>query len=207
MQYSAHTPFVAPARQNSELWRLFLGLFLTAVVYALGVAAIFGLVVLWSGVDGAQSWLRELAGSAGPTGTILLLATFVGMALGPMLAVRFLHRRRVQSLFGPMGQLLRDFGIAFLICAVVFAVTALIPTPSLTPLPNLEMSLWLSFLPLALVGVLIQDRRGGGAFPAVTCSKQLAARFLLSGHCGWCCPRRFSRASTTNPRSWATTPG
>jgi hypothetical protein len=50
-------------------------------------AAIFGLVVVWSGIEGAQSWMEELSGSAGPTGTLLLLATFVGMALGPMLAV------------------------------------------------------------------------------------------------------------------------
>lgn len=176
MQYSAHAPFVAPARQNSELWRLFLGLLLTAVVYALGVAAIFGLVVLWSGVDGAQSWLRELAGSAGPTGTILLLATFVGMALGPMLAVRFLHRRPVQSLFGPTSQLLRDFGLAFLICVAVFAVTALIPTPALTPRPNIEIGLWLSFLPLALVGVLIQTGAEEVLFRGYM-QQQLAARF------------------------------
>jgi len=67
MQYSAHAPFVAPARPRSEPWRLFVGLFLTAIVYMLGVAAIFGLVVLWSGIDGAQGWLRELSGSAGPT--------------------------------------------------------------------------------------------------------------------------------------------
>jgi hypothetical protein len=89
MQYSAHVPFVAPARVRPELWRLIVGLVLTAIIYALGVAAIFGLVVAWSGIEGARSWMQELSGSAGPTGTLLLLATFVGMALGPMLAVTF----------------------------------------------------------------------------------------------------------------------
>jgi hypothetical protein len=73
------------------------------------------------------------------------------MALGPMLAVTPLHGRSVRSLFGP-PVLLRHFLITLLICVVVFAVTALIPTPNFTPLPNTELSLWLSFLPLALVG-------------------------------------------------------
>jgi hypothetical protein len=66
MQYSAHVPFVAPARVRPELWRLIVGLVLTAIIYALGVAAIFGLVVAWSGIEGARSWMQELSGSAGP---------------------------------------------------------------------------------------------------------------------------------------------
>ncbi len=176
MQYSAHVPFVAPARVRPELWRLFVGLLLTAVVYALCSAAIFGLVIAWSGIDGAISWMEELSSTAGPTGTLLLLATFVGMAVGPMLAVRFLHRRSVQSLFGPLPVLAQHFFITLLICAVVFAVTALIPTPAMTPLPNTELSLWMSFLPLALVGVLIQTGAEEILFRGYM-QQQLAARF------------------------------
>ncbi len=176
MQYSAHVPFVAPARVRPELWRLFVGLLLTAVVYALCSAAIFGLVIAWSGIGGAISWMEELSSTAGPTGTLLLLATFVGMAVGPMLAVRFLHRRSVQSLFGPLPVLAQHFFITLLICAVVFAVTALIPTPTMAPLPNTELSLWMSFLPLALVGVLIQTGAEEILFRGYM-QQQLAARF------------------------------
>jgi membrane protease YdiL (CAAX protease family) len=176
MQYPAHVPFVAPARARPELWRLLVGLVLTLVVYALCVAAIFGLVVVWSGMDGAQSWLEEMSGRSGPTGTLLLLATFVGMALGPMLAVRLLHHRGIRSLFGPYRTLVWHFGITLLICVAVFAVTALIPTPMLTPLPNIELSLWLSFLPLALVGVLIQTGAEEVLFRGYL-QQQLAARF------------------------------
>jgi len=176
MQYSAHAPFVAPARMRPEVWRLVLGMVLTAVVYMLATAAIFGLVVLWSGFDGARSWMEELSGSAGPTGTLLLLATFVGMAVGPMLAVRFLHRRPVMSLFGPLPVMARHFLVTLLICAVVFAMSALIPTPAMTPLPNIELGLWLSFLPLALVGVLIQTGAEEILFRGYM-QQQLAARF------------------------------
>jgi membrane protease YdiL (CAAX protease family) len=176
MQYSAHVPFVAPARVRPELWRLIVGLVLTAIIYALGVAAIFGLVVAWSGIDGARSWMQELSGSAGPTGTLLLLATFVGMALGPMLAVTLLHGRSVRSLFGAPAALLRHFFVTLAICIVVFAVTALVPTPTFTPLPNTEISLWMSFLPLALVGVLIQTGAEEVLFRGYM-QQQLAARF------------------------------
>jgi membrane protease YdiL (CAAX protease family) len=176
MQYAAHASFVAPARIRPEIWRLFVGLFLTALVYVLGIVAIFGIVAAWSGLDGAQSWLQELTGGAGPTGTVLLLATFAGMAVGPMLAVRFLHRRPVASLFGPIPVLLRQFLLTLAICVVVFAVTALIPTPALTPLPNTELSLWISFLPLALVGVVIQTGAEEVLFRGYL-QQQLAARF------------------------------
>lgn len=176
MQYSAHVPFVAPARVRPEVWRLIVGLVLTALLYALATAAVFGLVLAWSGMDGAQGWLEELSGSAGPTGTLLLLATFVGMAAGPMLAARYLHRRPVLSLFGPLPDLFRHFFVTLLICAAVFAVTALIPAPNLTPLPNTELSLWLSFLPLALVGVLIQTGAEEILFRGYL-QQQLAARF------------------------------
>jgi len=71
---------------------------------------------------------------------------------------------------------LRDFGLAFLICVAVFAVTALIPTPALTPRPNIEIGLWLSFLPLALVGVLIQTGAEEVLFRGYM-QQQLAARF------------------------------
>jgi uncharacterized protein len=176
MQYSEHAPFVAPARLRPEIWRLVVGLLLSVAVYFLGVAGVFLLVMAWSGLEGARGWMAEMAGSAGPTGTLLLLATFVGMALGPMLAVRLFHRRSVRSLFGPLDRLWRHFLVTAAICIVAFAVSALVPSPMPTPLPNLEVALWASFLPLALVGVLIQTGAEEVLFRGYL-QQQLAARF------------------------------
>jgi hypothetical protein len=176
MTYTAHAPFVAPARARPQLWRLGLGLLVTVAVYALGVAGVLLLVFAWSGADGAQSWMREMATTSGPTGTLLLLATFVGMALGPMAAVRLLHRRSVASLFGPMGRLWQHFAIATAICLAVYALSVLLPIPAPDPLPNLELTLWLSFLPLALVGVLVQTGAEEILFRGYL-QQQLAARF------------------------------
>jgi membrane protease YdiL (CAAX protease family) len=176
MQYSEHAPFVAPARACPQLWRLATGLLLTGAVYALGIAAVFLLIVAWSGMDGAQRWMAEMAGRSGPTGTLLLLATFGGMALGPMAAVKLLHRRPVLTLFGPLPRLWRHFLVTAGLCAAVYAVSSLLPLPSMTPLPNLEPALWASFLPLALVGVLIQTGAEEVLFRGYL-QQQLAARF------------------------------
>lgn len=176
MMYSAHTSFVEPARARPELWRLFAGIALSAVVYGLGIAAIFGLVIAWSGMEGARFWMEELSTRAGPTGTLLLLATFAGMALGPMAAVKLLHRRPALSLFGPIPRMVRQFGLTLLICVAVYAVMALIPTPNATLLPNTEITLWASFLPLALVGVLVQTGAEEVLFRGYL-QQQLAARF------------------------------
>jgi uncharacterized protein len=175
MQYAAHSDFVAPARLRSALWRLGLGLILASAVYGLGIEAIFGLLVAVSGLEGATAWMGRMAAADTPTATLLVLATFVGMALGPMLAAAWLHRRPVGSLFGPRARLLRHFAISAAICAVANGVTALIPS-GIVPVPNLDPGLWAAFLPLALVSILVQTGAEEILFRGYIQS-QLAARF------------------------------
>jgi membrane protease YdiL (CAAX protease family) len=175
MQYTAHADFVAPARLRPALWRLIVGLGLVLAVYAIGIAAIFGILVAVSGVSGANAWMGRMVAADTPTATLLVLATFIGMALGPMLAVRVLHRRSVASLFGPRRRLLRHFAIAAAICAVLNGLTALIPS-AVVPAPNLDPVLWAAFLPLALVSILVQTGAEEILFRGYVQS-QLAARF------------------------------
>lgn len=175
MQYTAHAALVDPARLRPSLWRLLLGLVLSAAVYGIGIAAIFGLLVALSGLEGANAWMRRMAMADTPTATLLVLSTFVGMALGPMLAARLLHRRAVASLFGPFGRLLAHFAIAAGICAVLNGLTALIPS-GIVPEPNLDPGLWAAFLPLALVSILVQTGAEEILFRGYLQS-QLAARF------------------------------
>ncbi|AHM03538.1 CAAX amino terminal protease family protein [Roseibacterium elongatum DSM 19469] len=178
MQYTAHAAFVAPARAHPQVWRLVVGLALAAVVYFAGIFVIFGVLLVTSGPDGAQWWMASMTEATGPTATLLLLATFIGMALGPMAAARLMHKRSAQSLFGgSLPRLGRHFAIAAGICVAVYGVTLLIPTPEEAALqPNLELSLWASFLPLALVGVLVQTGAEEVLFRGYI-QQQLAARF------------------------------
>ncbi|MDG3041497.1 CPBP family intramembrane glutamic endopeptidase [Roseicyclus marinus] len=175
MQYAAHAEFVAPARQQAALWRLATGLVLVTAVYVLGIGVIFGLLVAVAGFDGATTWMARMATAETPTATLLVLSTFVGMGLGPILAARLLHRRKLATLFGPWARLLRHFVIAALVCALLNGLTALIPS-GLVPVANLQPGLWAAFLPLALVSILVQTGAEEILFRGYI-QTQLAARF------------------------------
>jgi len=178
MQYPAHVEFVAPARARPQLWRLFVGLLLAGAIYFAGILLIFGILLITSGPEGAQHWMASMSLANGPTSTLLLLATFIGMALGPMAAAKLLHKRPALSLFGgPFARLSTHFAIGAVVCAVVYGATLLIPSPEgATPMPNLDLSLWASFLPLALVGVFVQTGAEELLFRGYV-QQQLAARF------------------------------
>ncbi len=175
MQYTAHQAFIAPARARPQIWRLLLGVLLVMAVYLAGFVVLLGILTLTSGWDGAQNWMRLMATGSTPTGSLLLLASFLGMALGPFLAARLLHRRRIGTLFGPRHRVVRDFALALGVCAAVFGLLALLPS-DVRPQPNLSLSLWLSFLPLAVVGILVQTGAEEILFRGYI-QQQLAARF------------------------------
>lgn len=175
MQYPAHIEFVAPARTHPQIWRLLLGLLLAMVIYGLGIALVFGVIFLVSGPQGMEQWASEMVEATGPTGTLLVMATFVGMALGPMIAVLVFHRRRIRSLFGPLPRVLRHFLIAAGVCALVYGASFLIPNEVAIE-PAMERALWLSFLPMALAGVFIQTGAEEVLFRGYL-QQQLAARF------------------------------
>jgi len=175
MQYTAHTAFVAPARAHPQIWRLLLGLALSLGIYASGMILLGVVLVLFAGVDGAQAWLARMYAAETPTATLLILATFLGMGLGPLLAARWLHKRSFGSVFGPYHRTVRDFSIAAAICGGLYALLMLIPSDH-TPTANLEPILWAAFLPLALVGILVQTGAEEVLFRGYL-QQQLAARF------------------------------
>ena len=175
MQYLAHETYVAPARAKPQIWRILLGIVMIAAVYAVGVAVVFGAIAVVAGPENTERWMVELVEATGPTGTLLLLATFGGMAIGPMVAAAVFHQRRVRSLFGPMPRTLRHFLVAAGVCALAFGISFLFPN-EVELVPNLDRPIWLSFLPLALVGVLIQTGAEEIVFRGYI-QQQLAARF------------------------------
>ncbi len=175
MQYPAFEPYIAPARTRPQIWRLLAGLTLVMVIYGLGIAIIFGAIFVISGGEGIQVWMTEMVEATAPTGTLLVLATFIGMAIGPMVVVALVHRRAVRSLFGPLPRTLRHFLVAVAVCAMAFSVSFLIPHDVRIE-PALERALWLSFLPMALAGVLLQTGAEEILFRGYF-QQQLAARF------------------------------
>ncbi|SHI60025.1 hypothetical protein SAMN04488012_10237 [Palleronia salina] len=168
--------FVSPARGRPQIWRLVLGLVICVLAMVLWLAALFGLLVLVIGQQEALGLLEGMAEPTTPRATLLLLATFVGMALGPIVAVKLLHRRRVGSLIGRRGRTVRHFLVALGTTGAIYGLTLAVWTVQFDGEPNLPPDLWLTLLPLALLGVLIQTGAEELLFRGYLL-QQLAARF------------------------------
>jgi len=169
--------FVAPARRRPQIWRLVAGFVLAFGIYVawvIGVLAL-GYYALAPGGDPVL-WVSRMVEADTVEGTLILLATFGGMALGPMAAARLLHRRSAGSLFGPRVRVLRDFVIAAGIVFAVMGLSVLLWTFSYDAVPNLPWTTWLAVLPLTLLGLVVQTGAEEVLFRGYLQS-QLAARF------------------------------
>ncbi|MBV0913320.1 CPBP family intramembrane glutamic endopeptidase [Anianabacter salinae] len=172
----AFAAFVAPARAYPQIWRLLVGLLLALAVYLAVIAALFVLLFFGLGQADAGYWIERIGAANTPTATLLLLGTFLGMALGPVVAARALHKRRAGTLIGPGGMAFRDFLVAGGVVGGLLGVSLLIWLQAYTPDPGLDPTLWLRFLPLALLGVLVQTGAEELLFRGYL-QQQLAARF------------------------------
>lgn len=174
MWTTAFDRFVAPARAAPQLWRLVAGVVVVALVWMAGVAAILGGVLAVYGEAALMALLEAFAQTDTPVAVLLLLATFAGMFAGPLLAVRWLHRRRGRSLFGP--GLWRGFAAGAGIAAALIALAALVLPLPVDLVRNLPTAQFLGLLPLALAGLLLQTGAEEVLFRGYL-QGQLAARF------------------------------
>ena len=168
--------YVAPARLRPQVWRLVLGLVLILAIYILWMGAMAGIIGLSLGANRLEQALGAVGTGSTPSSLILLLLTFVGMALGAFAATRWLHKRAVATLFGPRAIVLRDFALGFGIFAAVAlpGIVWFLGAQDLTR--GVAWPVWLMFLPLALVGLLIQTGAEEVVFRGYM-QQQLAARF------------------------------
>lgn len=173
-QYAA---YLAPARATNQLWRLILGVMLIIGLYVAWMIGMGGVMWLIAGLDGFEAQLARIGNGAEPWSLILLFATFLGGWLGVAVTLRVFHTRRLRSLFGRAPVVLRDFVLGAAMMLVVGGGLALALTPLM---PGLEIAtdpqLWLRFLPLALLGILIQTGAEELVFRGYI-QGQLAARF------------------------------
>jgi uncharacterized protein len=169
--------FVTPARRKPQLWRFGLGMVLVVTIYALWTVGV--LVVAYFALARGQDpmlWMDALVAAETPGGTLVLLLTFVGMALGPMAAARWLHGRSAGSLFGPAVRTLRDFVVAAAIVLVVLGLSLGLWSLEYDAVPNLPLATWAMLLPLTLIGLLVQTGAEEILFRGYM-QGQLAARF------------------------------
>lgn len=175
----AFEAFVAPARLRPAFWRLLLGLILAAAIYMGGT---FGLLALVWWLSAPQSdfltWSEAISAPSTPYVTYLVLfVSFPMMAAGVFVAAKVLHKRGPGTLFGRAPVVLRHFCVG---AAVTAALSLIVIIPSFLfgfeGLPNVPLGLWLTLLPLTLLGVLVQTGAEELVFRGYL-QQGLAARF------------------------------
>lgn len=172
MRYDLHDTLVAPARAETALWRVLVGLALIFIGYALAtMALLYGLFVLDDGT--VETMVSDAPAGAIPT--LALLVSFAGALPGVWLAAR-LHKRSVRSLFGRAPTLLLHFATALGLTAVVALPLVLLTLVVEDVARGLPLWLWAALLPVSLVAVLIQTGAEELVFRGYLQS-QLAARF------------------------------
>ena len=173
----AFAAFVAPARPGRALWRTLLGLALILAIYAGSVALSLAVVGMVHGTDAAFRLAEELVYAESPGATLFLLATFAGMAAGPLVVAPLVHRRAPVTLFGRPARVLRDFVAAAAATGALYALTVGIWSLFYDAVPGLPPATWLALLPLTLLGLLLQTGAEELVFRGYL-MQQLAARFL-----------------------------
>lgn len=171
--------FIAPARQNSALWRTCLGAVLIVVIYAAPFAAFMWWLALDEGPAWALGLVWELTALDTPRAVLLLLATFLPLAVAVPLVAWVLHRRGLSSLLGRGVLVLRGFVGAALVTGVIYVAGLAIWGMVFDPLPGVPLDLWLRLLPLTLLGIAIQTGAEELVFRGYL-MQQLAARFRSS---------------------------
>ncbi|MGB3176368.1 MAG: CPBP family intramembrane glutamic endopeptidase [Albidovulum sp.] len=155
--YTPHNAFVAPARNRLGMWRLFAGAALILAAYVVPFIIGHGWLSNLYGERAADALFNRMATGDTPGGMFLLLYGFLGLAFGPIVAVRWIEGRRAGTLFGPSAtQTIMDFGRA--IWPLLGLQVLLLPLAlgSDTLRPGLGFIALLGYLPFALPGILIQ---------------------------------------------------
>lgn len=180
MRHPEFTAMLVPARTYPQIWRLLLGVLLILFTYLswtlIVLGAALGVVAAEQGLWGVMPFFQELQVGRNPGSVALLLLTFGGMALGPVLAAAALHFRGPGSLLGPWGDWWRGFVTAFAVVVLVFGVLMAASAAIWPPVANLDLARWLIWLPLALPLLFVQIAAEELLFRGYL-MQQLAVRF------------------------------
>ena len=177
------------AKLYPALWRLLLGLLFTVFFWmSITVALIGGAVGLAGLIDPMytvhvtaaltrmQAATQGYGGIDSPLAVFLLLGSFIGLFIAPMLAAAAFHFRGPGSLFGETRDWATGFGTALAVLVPIYALMIVIGALIDPPTANLALGRWLSFLPLALPLIFIQTAAEELLFRGYL-QQQLAARF------------------------------
>ncbi len=177
MPSSSYQNYILPAQKYPQLWRLFFGIFLIAVIYiAWTILVLSASYFAWGYGTPLISWLEDFVTEPTPTSSLSMLITIVGFGMGTFAAVSLLHNRSPGTLFGPTKQTFKDFLLTAWVVSTGYMILQIILLLFDDVTPNLDFRLWLNFLPLALFVLLLQTGSEEVLFRGYL-QQQLAARF------------------------------
>ncbi|MGK7651264.1 CPBP family intramembrane glutamic endopeptidase [Roseovarius sp. B08] len=176
--YRPHEALVAAARPTASLVRLVLGAVMLSVLFLsliFATSALLNVIVPGTPMDDTVTALER---GDTPYGVLANLYVFGFILFALAITGRTVHNRTLPSFIGDPGRARHHFGrVCLYMVGLHVALSLLLPaTPDLVPETNLNPSLWLSFLPLALPALLIQTGAEELVFRGYLQS-QLAARF------------------------------
>lgn len=148
--------FIAPARLYPEFWRIVVGVIVAVAVYLLPIMIGFGVYGAMY-PDQIEAVMAQLETVDTPNLMLILLASLLFMALGAIAAAG-VHRRGLASLIGPFRPACRNFSRAIIGVLIIYIISGLLVSLVYldSPVPNLDLSTWLGYLPLALPLLLLQ---------------------------------------------------
>ncbi|UWR05251.1 CPBP family intramembrane metalloprotease (plasmid) [Ruegeria conchae] len=172
--YKSHQHLIEDASRHPEIWRLFAGLALVAVVVVTLNAILFATVVSLGPPGSAAAFLT----GSSPFALLIVLASFIFATLGVALGARLFQHRSLSSIVGNQSIALRQFWrVLRALLILSFVILALPPYDLGEPLlVNLGWSKWLLLLPLSLGAVFIQTSAEEILFRGYL-QQSLAARF------------------------------
>ena len=177
MRYPGHAPLVDPARPTAAPWRLIVGLIAITAVF-LAMSLIYGW--LCTLLLPPEAWGEDGRGielATTPAGALVNLFAFGMLVAALALILPVIHRRGLGTLIGRPGLALRQGARVALYMAGTYAAASILQLIDPIPLaPGLGVTLWLSLLPLTLIGLIIQVGAEELLFRGYLQS-QLAARF------------------------------
>lgn len=173
MSYARFRPMIESASARPALWRVIAGLCTVLAITVFWALGLFLLVAALTG--GAASGLFGAADS--PLATLVFLLLIVGLGLGTWVAGRLWQGRSLGDLIGRGARTLRDFVLTALVTWAIAGALWALTLPFSDPLEqNLPFQQWLSWLPVALIAILLQTGSEEVLFRGYLQS-QLAARF------------------------------
>ena len=162
---------------SSALWRLLVGCVLVAVIF-IALSTLYGW--LCNRFLPASAWGPDgdgITAATTPVGALVNLFIFALLIISLALVLPLLHRRSLPGIIGPgasaWAQARRTMAFIF----GVYVAVSLLPMPdAFAMVPNLHTGTWLMFLPLTVLGLIIQVSAEEILFRGYLQS-QLAARF------------------------------